>query len=86
VIGRDPEHADLALDDSSLEPEHAFVFYDAALGQFFLKDNASFAGTFVQCGGGPLELNEADATYLRFGRTTASLRLYRGRPPHGLDT
>ena len=45
IIGRDPNRADILLDDDTVSREHARIKYEN--GQFVLYDLGSTTGTFV---------------------------------------
>ena len=45
TVGRDPQRADVVLDEPTVSGEHARVRYEG--GQFYLYDLASSNGTFV---------------------------------------
>jgi len=53
---------------------HAQISFDKEKKQFFIQDHSSLTGTFVLLNG-QLELPNDEATYVKIGRTTLSLRI-----------
>lgn len=77
VIGRDPD-ADVRLSDRSVCGLHAKITFEKEEKRFVIQDCASTTGTYVQLIG-ELELPADEATYLKIGRTTLSVRMTQRR-------
>lgn len=77
TIGRNAD-AEVRLPDRSVCGVHARITFDSEKKQFFIQDCASMTGTFVQLVG-QMELPTDEATYVKVGRSTLSIRLSRRR-------
>lgn len=77
TIGRDAE-ADVRLSDRSVCAVHARISFEKEEKRFTIQDCASVAGTYVQLMG-QMELPLDEATYVKIGRTTLSVRLTQRR-------
>jgi len=77
VIGRDAD-ADVRLSDRSVCGLHARITFEKEEKRFVIQDCASMTGTYVQLVG-QMELPPDEATYLKIGRTTLSVRLTQRR-------
>ena len=73
TIGRDAE-SDVRLSDRSVCGVHARITWDKEEKRFLIQDCASVTGTYVQLMG-QMELPMDEATYVKIGRTTLSVRL-----------
>ena len=77
VIGRDAD-ADVRLSDRSVCGLHARITFEKDEKRFVIQDCASVTGTYVQLLG-QLDLPQDEATYVKIGRTTLSVRLTQRR-------
>lgn len=78
VIGRDAG-CEVRLSDRSVCAEHAKITFNRDDKQFYISDCSSLTGTYVQLLGELPLTNDGEATYVKIGRSTLSLRLSQSK-------